>query len=60
MAEAVVDDFELVEIQEEHRELRIRMPTLVVQHLVEAVDEQRPVRQARERIDDLAVGDVGL
>ena len=69
VAEAVVDQLEVVEIDEQHHD-RARVPLGVEQRLLQAVDEQLPVRQAGQLVVGraecelllraLAFGDIGL
>ena len=60
MPEAVVDHLEAVEVEEEHREEAASAALGARAGALEAVEEEGAVRQAGERIVDLAVGDVGL
>ena len=50
MAEAVVDELEAIEVYEQHPERRFVAPG-VHDHLGKAVAEQRPVRQAGQRVE---------
>ena len=70
VAERVVDDLEAVEVEEQHRGAALGVMALrAADRLVEAVDEQHPVRQPGERVVQrvvlqaplglAAVGDVG-
>jgi len=50
MSQAVVDDLETVEVDEQHRELRIGLAPRVGDRLVEPLQKQRAVGQAGQRV----------
>jgi len=50
VAEAVVDVFETVEVEEEDREMRRRTPLHVCQGAGQAIDEEHPVRKPRQPV----------
>lgn len=50
MTDAVVDDLEAVEVEEQHREQPRRIAPEARQRVSEAIEQQRAIRQAGERI----------
>ena len=48
--EAVVDHFEVVDIQEEYRVQIAQLPLPTLKALPQAIQEQRPIGQVRERV----------
>ena len=52
MAERVVDGLEIVEVEEQHRDVRRQRPLGAggIEHVVQALEQLSPVRQVRERI----------
>ena len=59
MTEGVVDQFELIEVDEQDGEKTVLLPSGLDRGL-QAVDEVETVWEASERIDDLAFGDIRL
>ena len=59
MAETVVDDFEAIEVEEENSKATV-VPSCTAQGAFEAIQKESPIRQARQWVVHLAIGDVGL
>jgi hypothetical protein len=59
VAEAVVDDLEVVEVQEDHGHAAVLAPA-ASERMAYALDEQRAVGQARDRVVERLVGELLL
>ena len=59
MAERIVDELELVEVGEQHRD-RAAVAPAARERALEAVERERAVRQGRERVVQRAVAHLGL
>ena len=60
MAKAIIDHLEAVKVQEKHGEEMVFAAFRVFDQTSEAVNEQKPIRQARQRIGYFSLGDIGL
>src|SRR5208283_4167832 len=56
VSQAVIDDFELVDINEQHGEFVVRVPFGESESVLQPVEEQGSVRQVRESVVECVVG----